>query len=276
MKRLALLIPLLAVFACTSEPPPAQQTPVAADLILTNARVYSLAWPDPLPSGELAGLAPHDPGWQPDAEALAIKDGNIIFVGSHRQAAAWRGEHTRAIDLDGATLIPGLVDSHTHVFQLGLALSRVDLFDVDTEEEAVARIVARAKTVAGGEWIIGQGWDEGAWADRYPDKRLLSQAVPDHPVFMRSLHSFAGWVNQAALDRMGLSEHSGVPSGGEMRLGSDGKPNGLFLNNAVDLIEAGLPALSEDRLRDHALAGLEPVRNAVGVAIHPNPFCNVA
>ncbi|MCZ6832050.1 MAG: amidohydrolase [Gammaproteobacteria bacterium] len=268
MKFVSLLITLFVLLGCSFEPPPWAGTPVAADLILTNGRIYTLTWPDPLPSGGLAGSAPHEQGWEPDAQALAIKDGEIIFVGSHPQAAAWRGEHTRAIDLDGATVIPGLVDSHTHVFQLGLALNRVDLFSVDTEAQAVARAVERAKTVPVGEWIIGQGWDEGAWANHYPDKSLLSEAVPDHPVFMRSLHSFAGWVNQAALDRLGLSEHSKVSSGGEMRLGADGKPSGLFLNNAVDLIEAGIPALSSEQLVDNVLAGLERMAVDGFVGVH--------
>jgi predicted amidohydrolase YtcJ len=268
MKLTFLLLILSLLMACSTEPPPWAGTPVSADLILTNARIYSLSWPDPLPTGELAGSAPHEQGWEPDAQALAIKDGDIVFVGSHSQAAAWRGDATRAIDLQGATVIPGLIDSHTHVFQLGQALKRVDLFTVDTEAQAVERVRLRAQTTPQGEWIIGQGWDEGAWANRYPDKRQLSEAVPDHPVFMRSLHSFAGWVNQAAMDRLGINEMSPVPSGGEMRLGVDGKPSGLFLNNAVELIEAGIPALTGEQLADNVLAGLERMAADGYVGVH--------
>ena len=82
------------------------------------------------------------------------------------------------IDAAGATALPGLVDSHTHIFNLGASLTRVSLYDVDTEEEAVARIVATAADVPAGEWIVGHGWDEGAWANRYPDMTLLSERVP--------------------------------------------------------------------------------------------------
>ena len=268
MKFAAALIMLPLLLACSSEPPPWAATPEPADLILTNARIYSLSWPDPLPSGELAGSAPHEQGWEPDAQALAIKDGNIVFVGSHRQAAAWRGDETRAIDLQGGTVIPGLIDSHTHVFQLGMALKRVDLFTVSTEAQAVERVRSRVQTVPAGEWIIGQGWDEGAWADHYPDKRLLSEMVPDHPVFMRSLHSFAAWVNQAALDRLGITENTPVPSGGEIRLGEDGKPSGLFLNNAAALIEAGIPTQTNEQLASNVLAGLERMAADGYVGIH--------
>ena len=118
------------------------------------------------------------------------------------------------------------------------------------------------------DWIIGQGWDEGAWADHYPDKTLLSQAVPDHPVFMRSLHSFAGWGNQMALDLAGIHAGTPVPSGGEMRLGEDGKPSGLFLNRAVPLLESAIPQRSQQQLESDALAGLNRMAADGFVTIH--------
>ena len=95
-------------------------------------------------------------------------------------------------------------------YQLPIAikLDAVDLTDVATEEEAVALVAERAKSVPEGEWILGAGWDEGAWANRYPDKALLTAKVPDHPVFMDSLHGFAGWGNQLALDEAGITATS--------------------------------------------------------------------
>lgn len=165
-------------------------------------------------------------------------------------------------------MIPGLVDSHTHVLELGLALNRVDLFDVATEAEAVARIAEKARSVPAGEWIIGQGWDEGAWADRYPDKTLLSREVPDHPVFMRSRHSFVGWGNQMALDEAGITASTGVPTGGEMRLGPDGQPNGLFLNRAVPLLEGAIPEISPSQWKQHALRGLSQMAADGYVTVH--------
>jgi predicted amidohydrolase YtcJ len=263
---LTTLFSLTLMVACSGDTPPASDS--VADLILTNARVYSLDWPDPLPDGTISAAAPYRDGWQPDAEAVVIGDGKILFVGSHKEAAAWRSENTRAIDLKGATVIPGLVDAHTHVFQLGLALNRVNLYDVDTELEAVARIAQRAASVPEGQWIIGQGWDEGKWADHYPDKKLLSEAVPNHPVFMRSLHSFAGWCNQAALDKAGVTGDTPVPTGGEMRLDQAGDPSGLFLNRAVPLIEDAIPAQTDSQLRSNLLAGLEQMAADGYVTVH--------
>jgi predicted amidohydrolase YtcJ len=260
-----LLLLLLLASGCSRQPAPAA---APADLILANARVYTLDWPDPRLDGEPAVAAPYQNGWFPDAAAVAIRDGNIVFVGSDADAVAWRGDATNWHDLDGATVIPGLVDAHTHVFQLGLSLNRVSLYDVETEAEAIARIVARAVTVPKGEWIIGQGWDEGRWADRYPDKHRLSEAVPDHPVFMRSLHSFAGWCNQMALDRAGVTRSTAVPEGGEMRRDVDGEPSGLFLNRAVPLIENSIPPLTDAQLRSNLLSGLQQMAADGYVTVH--------
>ena len=213
-----------------------------ADLILVNARVYTLSWSDPDGEGTPAADAPYRSGeWQPDAQAVAVDDGRIVFAGDIRQAMRLRGSGTRVVDLEGATVLPGLVDSHTHVVELGAKLDAVDLTDVATEAEAVALVAERAKSVPQGEWIIGAGWDEGAWANRYPDKALLSAAVPDHPVVLRSLHGFALWANQAALDAGGITGASAIPAGGEMRLAADGSPSGLFLNRATTMLDSAIP-----------------------------------
>ncbi len=148
---------LLLLSACGRDP--ATEPAQPADLILTNARVYSLNWPDPHTDGRIAAAAPYQSAWFPDAQAVAIRGGEIVFVGSDAEASAWHGATTRSIDLQGASVLPGLVDSHTHVFQLGLSLNRVNLYDVDTEVEAVARIAERARSVPPGEWIVGQGWN---------------------------------------------------------------------------------------------------------------------
>jgi predicted amidohydrolase YtcJ len=263
MKYLLISLAGLLLAGCADRP-----EATAPDLLLTNARVYTMDWPDPAPDGRLDAAAPHEGDWRPDAEAVAITGGDISFVGETRAALALRGPDTRVVDLGGATLLPGLVDTHSHVYQLGLSMSRVSLYDVETEAEAVEKIAERARQVPVGQWIVGQGWDEGEWADRYPDKVLLSKAVPDHPVFMRSLHSFAGWVNQAALDRVGITASTPVPEGGEIRLGADGEPSGLFLNRAVPLIENAIPSPDEAQQRSLLLDALGQMADDGYVTVH--------
>lgn len=240
-----------------------------ADLILTDARVYTLRWGEPALYGKPAPDAPTTEGtWHPDAAAVAIRGGKIVYVGSDKGALALRGKRTKVIDLNGATVIPGLVDLHTHFIELGAKLESVDLTDVATEAQAVAKVAERAKSVPKGEWIFGAGWDEGAWANRYPDKQQLSAAVPDHPVVLRSLHGFAIWTNQAALDAGKITKASPVPVGGEMRLGPDGEPNGLFLNRAAVMVEAAVPPVPQAVVARHALKGLTQMASDGYVSVH--------
>lgn len=262
------LIAAFLVTACAPKPGPQAGGP-QADLILTDARVYSLRWGEPAGDGTPAPDAPIANGtWHPDAQAVAMQGGRIVFVGGAKEALTYRGAATRVIDLNGATVIPGLVDSHTHFLELGAKLEAVDLTDVATEAQAVALVAARAKSVPKGEWILGAGWDEGAWADRYPDKQRLSAAVPDHPVVLRSLHGFAIWVNQAALDAGRITAASTVPVGGDMRLGADGKPSGLFLNNAGRMVDAVVPEVPRPTAARQALKGLHQMAADGYVTVH--------
>ncbi len=247
----------------------AAAAPESADLILVNGRVYTLDWEAPAADGAPGRGAPRGgEGWQPDAEAVVVDNGTIVFVGADDEAIGYQGPDSRVVDLAGATLIPGLIDSHTHVFELGRAMDEVNLVGIETEAEAVEIIAARAATVPEGEWILGGGWDEGAWADRYPDKALLSKAVPNHPVLMRGLHGFADWCNQAALDRVGITAQTPVPTGGEMRLDESGEPAGLFINRAVEMLRSGVPEPSDADLTRQVLLGLGRMADDGYVTIH--------
>src|SRR6185295_5403222 len=91
----------------------------------------------------------------------------------------------------------------------------------------------------------GYGWDEGAWANHYPDRKLLSAQVPKHPVWLAGLHSFAGWANDLALERAQITAATRAPSGGEIKKDATGQPTGLMLNNAVRLVEGAIPKPSD-------------------------------
>ncbi|HEY8149442.1 MAG TPA: hypothetical protein VIK51_11100, partial [Vicinamibacteria bacterium] len=132
---------LLGIACLWAAAAPLLAQPAPADLLLVGGRVYTLTWDDPAPDGTPAANAPRSAtGLRPDAQAVAIRGDRIVFVGSAGEAQAWRGPKTRVIDRGGATVLPGLVDSHTHVVGLGEAQSQVDLVGVATEAEAVARV----------------------------------------------------------------------------------------------------------------------------------------
>ncbi len=242
---------------------PACSEIVPADLVLVNGRVYTLSWNEPDAQGQPAADAPHDAtGWHPDADAIAIRDGHIVFVGKSDDTEAYRGPKTQVRDLLGATVVPGLSDVHVHLAELGASLDRVNLVGVLTEAEAVERVAARAANVPNGQWIEGWGWDEGAWATHYPDMTLLSKRVPDHPVLLRGLHSFAVWGNKLAFDRASITSSTKSPDGGEIKKDARGRPTGILLNNAKDLLIRAVPPPGPDELDARLVKALEAMAAA--------------
>ena len=156
------------------------------ELLIVDGRVYTLDWTEPDRDGTPADDAPHDSlGWRPDAEAVLIRDGTIVFTGTTADARRRAGSDVRVLDARGATVLPGFIESHTHVAELGRNLSQVNLVGIADEAAAIAKVAARAREVEPGKWILGFGWDEGAWANHYPTMDRLSAAVPDHPTRVR-------------------------------------------------------------------------------------------
>ena len=137
----------------------------APDLIVKNARIYT---------GDSA---------KPLASALTAKNGRIVFVGD--EAAQQTGPATRIIDAHGATIIPGLIDSHVHMEGLGDQLEVIALRDAASIEEVAARVRKAAASSKPGEWIRGRGWDQNNWGGAFPDSISISlaNAAPLNPVF---------------------------------------------------------------------------------------------
>jgi len=239
--RYVFILPLIAGLAAGCASPEPELEP--ADVLLTNGRVYTLSWGEPAPDGTPAAGAPHSAeGWAPDAQAVAIRDGRLVFVGSAADAEAYRGDGTRVMDVAGATILPGLVDSHTHVVGLGQLEVQVNLIGVATEQEAIERVAAASQDVAAGEWILARGWDEGAWATRYPTWDQLSERFPDNPVVMNSLHGFAVWGNKRAFEEAGITKETPAPTGGEIRKDPEGNLTGILLNRAGGLLMGPSPS----------------------------------
>jgi predicted amidohydrolase YtcJ len=267
--RLAPGLLVAALLTCAAAPGQRNSPTQPADLLLVNGRVYTLAWDEPDREGRPAANAPYTSGgWHPDAQALAIRGERIVLVGTTGQALALKGPRTQMIDVRGGTVLPGLVDAHVHIAELGASLERVNLVGVKTEAEAVDRAEARARQVPKGQWIIGWGWDEGAWANHYPDLTLLSARVPDHPVLLRGLHSFAVWGNRLALERAGITRETPSPEGGEIRKDASGQPTGIFLNNASRLLTAAIPPATASELEKRVGAGLAEMARSGFVAVH--------
>ncbi len=263
-----LFLVLLLATGCATPDQQASGTTIA-DLVITGGRVYTFAWGEPASDGTPAADAPHgEDGWHPDAEAIAIKGGEILFTGSAEGAESFVGPETQVLDVAGATVLPGLVDSHTHVAGLGELEARVNLIGVETEEDAVARVAERAAQTPAGEWILGRGWDEGAWANRYPTLELLSERVPDHPVILDSLHGFAVWGNRLAFEAAGITRDTEAPDGGEILRDADGNPSGIVLNRAGALLRSAIPEPTSEQFAGFMRAGLAQMARDGYVAVH--------
>jgi predicted amidohydrolase YtcJ len=234
MSRALLLLLVPSILAAQQQP---QQQP--ADLIVTNARIYTVDESHPL------------------ADAMAVRGGKVQFVGSTRAAMALRGASTRIIDLNGRTVIPGMVDAHGHVDNLGLALRTVDLTGTSSYDEVVARVAARAKTMQPGQWIIGRGWDQNDWGDtRFPTHEKLTTAVPNNPVYLTRVDGHAGLANAAALKAANITAQTRDPDGGHIERTAGGSPAGVFVDNAQGLVERVIPQPTRDEVKSEVQAAI--------------------
>ncbi|MCU0619214.1 MAG: amidohydrolase [Gemmatimonadaceae bacterium] len=243
----------------------------APDLVLHNARVYTFAWDEPDGDGRPSSRAPfRDGAWRPDAAAIAIRDGRIVAVGTDAAILRRRGPRTVVRDLAGRTVLPGLVDAHTHVAEFGESLRRVDLVGVRSTDEAMARVAAwiAREQPAAEAWILGQGWDEGAWADTALTAAALDARFPGRAVYLRGLHGFAGWASGEALRRAGIGRATPDPIGGVIERDRQGAPAGRVRNRAVRLLDDAVPLPSAEEARRAWRLGLEAMADSGYVGVH--------
>ncbi len=181
----------------------------------------------------------------PKVEALAVAKGKIISIGT---TAEIRNSHLKAevVDLKGKTVIPGIIESHGHLLSLGQSFLELNLVGVQTPQEAVERVQDRVRTTPEGEWIIGWGWDEGAWAKDYPTNYELNKVSPKNPVCLSGLHGFSSWVNKKALEIAGITSETLNPANGEiLKDARTGNPTGILTNRAQDLVARSIPPLTK-------------------------------
>ncbi len=214
-------------------------TPPAADLIVTNARIYTVDDAHPFVS------------------AMAVRDGRVQFVGSMREAMLLRGPSTRVLDAAGRTVIPGMTDAHAHLFGLGEFLHDIDLTDTRSYDQIVARVAEKVKDAPSGRWIKGRGWDQNKWGDtRFPTHEALSRISPNNPVVLERVDGHAILVNAAAMKLAGVTAATKDPAGGRIERGANGEPTGVFVDNAMELVNRVVPPLSHDEARTAALAAI--------------------
>jgi predicted amidohydrolase YtcJ len=230
------LIPRSLLFLASASIALAQGTTPAADLIVTNARIYTVD------------------ASRPVVEAIAVAGGRVLFAGNASGALALRGTATKVVDLGGRTVIPGMVDAHLHIAGLGDALHIVDLTGTTSYDEVIARIAARARQVPKGQWVLGRGWDQNDWGDtRFPTHDKLTAAVPDHPVYVVRVDGHAGLANLKALQAAGVTAATPDPTGGHIERDANGAPAGVFVDNAQGLVRRTIPRQTREDVKTSIL-----------------------
>jgi predicted amidohydrolase YtcJ len=221
-----------------------------ADLIIHGGKVYTMN------------------AASPSVEAVVVVGERIVFAGDLDGARRYQGEETRTLDLDGRTMLPGLVDAHAHLRSLGRYLAQLKLEAARSPAE-VREIVRQAQeSTPPGRWIQGRGWDENDWASReFPTWRDL-HGTEQNPVYLRRVDGHAAWVNEAALALCEITKDTPDPDGGRIVRDADGEPTGVFVDNAMELIAGRIPEASASQIDDWMRAAIRHCNSLGLVGIH--------
>ncbi len=185
------------------------------------------------------------------ATAMAWQDGRLLMVADVKQVDAAYPDAAR-LDGNGRYVLPGLIDAHGHLFNLGYALLNADLKAARSKAEIVARLQTFARELPADAWLLGRGWDQNLWDIKdFPTAADLDAEFPDRPVWLERVDGHAGWANSAAMralsaeQKLSLNSADFQPEGGRIVRDADGKPTGVFIDRASSLIEQAVPAPSE-------------------------------
>ena len=190
-------------------------------------------------------------------------DGRIVQV-LHRGDKR-PGKVDYFVDGKGQVMVPGMIDSHGHVMSLGFTALTLDLTETRSLAEALEKIAAYAKANPDRPWILGRGWNQELWPEkRFPTAAELDAVVADRPVWLGRVDGHAGWANSKALTAANVTALTKAPAGGSIERLKDGRPAGVLVDNATELVDKAVPApRPEDR--DLALAKAQDILLARGV-----------
>ena len=211
------------------------QTKEFADLIIHGGTIYTV---DSLNS---------------KVESVAVKDDKIYMTGDFKKLKSLIGQNTETIDLKGNTMIPGFIEGHAHIMSTGYNQKNIDLLNTSSFDEIIEIVKNKANKIPNGEWIIGRGWHQDKWSDNpekmikgFPTHDKLSEAVPNHPVYLRHASGHASLANSKAMELFNINKNSQDPDGGEIFKDISGNPTGVLNEKAMELI-----LLPENTFEDH-------------------------
>lgn len=200
--------------------------------------------------------------------ALIGDDGRVAAVGP-ANTLRQRADGAEAVDGKGAVMLPGLIDAHGHVMGLGEQILTLDLSGTRSLEEALARVKAHAAANPDAKWIRGRGWNQESWGlDRFPTAAELDSAVADRPVWLERVDGHAGWANTKALQLAKVTASTEAPPGGEIIHDAAGKPAGVFVDAAMELVARHIPAPTDAELEAALEAALKAMASVGLTGVH--------
>ncbi|MEM3703960.1 MAG: amidohydrolase, partial [Candidatus Bathyarchaeia archaeon] len=216
------------------------------------------------------------------AEAVAVKNDKIVAVGKNKDIRKLIGRNTKVIDLKGATVLPGIIDSHIHVQSFAVDkppfMLDVGFPTVKSIADIVAMVDSRVKEVSPGDWIRGRGWDEGylqeclADPNRHPTRWDLDPVSPNNPVALTDFSYHNLWVNSKALELAGITKDTPDPPGGIIvRDPVSGEPTGILMESAAELVRVLIPPFSYEE-RKEALKAVCKELNSLGITSVEDPM----
>ncbi|MFH0779210.1 MAG: amidohydrolase [Candidatus Eisenbacteria bacterium] len=188
----------------------------------------------------------------PHAEAFVMRDGRFIYVGTTEEVRSLVPSKTHVIDLEHATVLPGLTDSHIHLMEFAATLVDLDLSAVSSFEGLLGAVAKRAEKTRTGEWIFGRGWNETKWEGEPGfDRKRLDAVTPSNPTFLLRIDGHAAFVNSAALEAAGITRHTPDPQGGRiLRDAQSAEATGMLIDAATELVRRLVPEPSPEQRRD--------------------------
>lgn len=240
--RPALLAVLVVAIGCTNPPPPGP----APDLILRGGTIYTL---DPQRS---------------QAEALAVRQGRIVAIGTGADVARLAGAGTRLVDLGGRFVMPAFHDAHVHPVSAGVELGQCNLNDLETAETTLGAIRACVDAHVSRTWLVGGGWALPAFPPGRPRKEDLDPITGNRPVALSSADGHSLWVNSAALKAAGITRETKDPEAGRIDRDARGEPTGLLRESATALVSRLVPPPTPEEY-DAGLVRALAEMNRVGI-----------
>jgi len=211
----------------------------------------------------------------PHCQALAVENKKILAAGTNDEILALRHEEDTVIDFGGKTVIPGFIDSHMHVLGLAEYVQNVQLSDCRSIKDMLAAIAAFQKdnNIPAGKWIIGRGWNQDYFdIPRFPTREDLDRVCPDHPMVMVRACGHALVCNTRALEAAGITSDTPQIDGGHFEIGSDGQPNGIFTEAAMELVRSHIPNPTVEELKTGILSAQKALLKAGITSVHTDDF----